>query len=124
VEAKAKPHATETKNKARDPIDAATKGAKAGRISVRKLISILPLEAQDDKTDDACAEAILAEAKNGYGLLFLGLGSGSMATTHTFSPAIEKIVREFAGPIAIALHCGVRNAPSDAPLERILVFCN
>ena len=121
VEAKEKPHATETKNKARDPIDAAAKGAKAERIPVRKLISILLLEAHDVKTDDACAEAILAEAKNGYGLLFLGLGAGSMATTHTFPPAIEKIVREFVGPIAIALHCGVRDASSEARLEKILV---
>jgi len=121
VEAKEKQHATETRNKAPAPIDAAAKGAKADRIPVRKLISILLLEAHDDKTDDACGEAILAEAKNGYGLLFLGLGAGSIETTHSFSPAIEKIVREFAGPIAIALHCGVRNAPSDAPLEKILV---
>jgi K+:H+ antiporter len=121
VEAKEKQHATETRNKASAPIDAAAKGAKADRIPVRKLISILLLEAHDDKTDDACGEAILAEAKNGYGLLFLGLGAGSIETTHSFSPAIEKIVREFAGPIAIALHCGVRNAPSDAPLEKILV---
>ena len=121
VEAKGKPHATETKNKARDPLDAAAKGVKAERNPVRKLVSILLLKAHDDKTDDACAEAILSEAKNGYGLLFLGLGAGSMATTHTFSPAIEKIVREFAGPIAIAIHCGVHNAPSDAPLEKILI---
>jgi hypothetical protein len=121
VEAKKKPHATETKNRARDPIDAATKGAKAERISVEKLISILPLKADDDKADVACAEVILAEAKNGYGLLFLGLGTGSMATAHTFSPAIEKIVREFAGPTAIALHCGFRNASSDARLGKILV---
>ena len=121
VEAKEKQHATETRNKAPAPIDAAAKGAKADRIPVRKLISILLLEAHDDKTDDACGEAILAEAKNGYGLLFLGLGAGSIETTHSFSPAIEKIVREFAGPIAIALHCGVRHAPSDAPLEKILV---
>ena len=121
VEAKEKQHATETRNKAPAPIDAAAKGAKADRIPVRKLISILVLEAHDDKTDDACGEAILAEAKNGYGLLFLGLGAGSIETTHSFSPAIEKIVREFAGPIAIALHCGVRHSPSDAPLEKILV---
>jgi hypothetical protein len=87
VEAKEKPHAMETKNKARDAIDAAAKGAKAERISVRKLISILLLKAHDDKTDDACAEAILAEAKNGYGLLFLGLGARSMATTSANSPA-------------------------------------
>ncbi len=105
----------------RDPIDAAVEGAKAERIPVRELISILPLKAHDDTTDDACAEVILAEAKKGYGLLFLGLGAGSKATTHNFPPAIEKIVREFAGPIAIVLNCVVRNVPSDATLEKILV---
>jgi hypothetical protein len=61
------------------------------------------------------------EAKNGYSLPFLGLGTGSMATAHTFSPAIEKIVREFADPTAIAIHCGFRNASSDARLGKILV---
>jgi K+:H+ antiporter len=85
------------------------------------LVSILPSKAHDDPTDEAYAEAILKEAKHGYGLLFLGLGAGSMATTHNFPSAIEKIVREFAGPIAIALHAGVRNASSDTPLEKILV---
>ena len=41
---------------------------------------------------------------------------------HTpFRPAIEKIVREFVGPIAIALHCGIRDASSKACLENILV---
>ena len=109
------------KNDARDPIDAAVEGAKAERIPVRELISILPLKAHDDTTDDACADVILAEAKKGYGLLFLGLGAGSKATAHNFPPAIEKIVREFAGPIAILLNCAVRNVPSDAALERILV---
>ena len=112
MEAKGKPQATETKNKARDPLDAAAKGVKAERNPVRKLVSILLLKAHDDKTDDACAEAILSEAKNGYGLLFLGLGAESMAATHNFPPTIEKIIREFAGPIAIALHRRAASLPS------------
>jgi len=37
------------KDDARDPIDAAVEGAKAERIPVRELISILPLKAHDDK---------------------------------------------------------------------------
>jgi nucleotide-binding universal stress UspA family protein len=85
------------------------------------LISIIPLKAHGDTRDDVCAEVILAEAKKGYGLLFLGLDAGSKATIQNFSPAIEKIVREFAGPIAIVLNCVVRNVPSDATLEKILV---
>ncbi len=63
-------------------------------------------------------EAILAEAKNGYGLLFLGLGSASKQPAQGFPPALEKIVREFTGPIAILL----RASPGpDAKLEKILV---
>ena len=73
------------------------------------------------KASYACAKATLTESKHGYGLLFLGLGAESMAATHNFPPTIEKIIREFAGPIAIALHRGVRNASSDTPLEKILV---
>ena len=70
------------------------------------------------KASYAYAKAILIESKHGYGLLFLGLGAESMAATHNFPPTIEKIIREFAGPIAIALHRGVRNASSDTPLEK------
>jgi K+:H+ antiporter len=114
-------HAAETKDETRDPIDAAVKAASAERIPVRELVSILHLKAHDDTTEDAYAKAILTESKHGYGLLFLGLGAGSMEATHNFPPAIEKIIREFAGPIAIALHRGVRNASSDTPLEKILV---
>jgi hypothetical protein len=60
----------ETKDDESDPIDAAVKGAKAERIPVRELVSILALKAHDDTTDDAYAEAILTEVKNGYCLLF------------------------------------------------------
>jgi K+:H+ antiporter len=44
-----------------------------------------------------------------------------MTTMHNFPTAIEKIVQGFAGPIAIALDRGIRNASSDTPLEKILV---
>jgi hypothetical protein len=118
VAAKENLHAAETKDETRDPIDAAVKGANTERIPVRELVSILHLKAHDDTTEDAYAKAILTEAKHGYGLLFLGLGAGSMAATHNFPPAIEKIIREFAGPIAIALHRGVRNASSDHSLGK------
>jgi hypothetical protein len=119
-------HAAEAKDNppkddARDPIDVAVEGAKSERIPVRELVSILPLKAHDDTTASARPEVILAEAKKGYDLLFLGLGSGSKATTHNFPPAIEKIVREFTGPVAILLNCAVRDVSPDAALEKILV---
>jgi Kef-type K+ transport system membrane component KefB/nucleotide-binding universal stress UspA family protein len=118
-------HAAETQNdppkeEARDPIDVALAGAKSERIPVRELVSILPLKAHDDTTASAYVE-VLAEAKKGYDLLFLGLGAGSKPTTNHFPPAIEKIVREFTGPIAILLNCAVRDVSSDAALEKILV---
>jgi Kef-type K+ transport system membrane component KefB/nucleotide-binding universal stress UspA family protein len=121
VEARDKSGAADIKRDERDPIDAAAQEAKADQTPVRELISILPLKAQTDTAGDARAEAILTEARNGYGLLFLGLGARSRATTQNFPSEIQKIVREFPGPIAIALHREIRNAPSDTPLERILV---
>jgi K+:H+ antiporter len=121
TEAKENLYAAETKDETRDPFDAAVKGAKTERIPIGELVSILPLKAHDDTTDDAYAKEILKEAKNGYGLLFLGLDAESMAAMHNFPPVIEKIVREFAGPIAIALHRGGRNVPPDTPFEKILV---
>jgi nucleotide-binding universal stress UspA family protein len=119
-------HAAEAKDNppkddARDPIDVAVEGAKSERIPVRDLVSILPLKAHNDTTASAFVEVILAEAKKGYDLLFLGLGAGSKAATHNFPPAIEKIVREFTGPIAILLNRAFRDVSSDAPLEKILV---
>jgi nucleotide-binding universal stress UspA family protein len=121
VEARDKSRAADTKRDERDPIDAAAQEAKADKIPVRELISILPLKTQTDTAGDARAEAIPTEARNGYGLLFVGLGARSMATMQNFPSEIEKIVRELPGPIAIALHREIRDAPSDTPLERILV---
>jgi len=114
VEAMDKARVAEKKDAAYHPIEAAAEGAKTERIPVRELVSVLPFESQDGSPDDAAAKAILAEAKNGYGLLFLGLDAGSKAGT------IEKIVREFAGPVAISLHCAARCAPATS-LKTILV---
>lgn len=121
VEAKYKLHAAESKDKDIDPIDAAAQEAKAERMPVRDLVSILPVKTSSDTKADEGTEAILVEARNGYGMLFLGLDAHPMATMHNFPLAINKIVQEFAGPIAIALHRGVRSAPSDPPLVKILV---
>jgi Kef-type K+ transport system membrane component KefB/nucleotide-binding universal stress UspA family protein len=109
------------KDDARDPLDAAMEGAKAERIPVRELVSILALKAHHEITEDSCAELILAEAKKGYGLLFLGLGARTKSTTHEFSPTIGKIIREFDGSIAILLNYPVGHVPSDEALEKILV---
>ena len=108
-------HATKTKGESDDPIN---KGAKTERTPVRELVSIVAVKAQDDTRDNA--EAILAEAKKGYGMLFLGLDTESKSTPLAFSTVIEKIVREFTGSIAIALNSRLRDR-FDAPLEKILV---
>ena len=60
----------------------------------------------DHKPRDSSAEAVLTEAKKGYALLFLGLGAAPGATKGAFSPAIEEIIREFSGHVAIALDGG------------------
>ena len=120
VEAMEKARVAEKKDAAYHPIEAAAEGAKTERIPVRELVSILPFEEKNNSTDDAAAHAILSEVKNGYGLLFLGLDAGSKAGTSGVSPTIEKIVREFAGPVAISLHCAARCAPATS-LKTILV---
>jgi Kef-type K+ transport system membrane component KefB/nucleotide-binding universal stress UspA family protein len=108
-------HATKTKGEPDDPIN---KGAKTERTPVRELVSIVAVKAQDDTRDNA--EAILAEAKKGYGMLFLGLDTESKSTLLAFPAAIERIVREFGGLIAITFNLGLRYR-LDAPLEKILV---
>ena len=74
-----------------------------------------------DTGDEATAQAILNETKNGYGLLFLGLAPAPKSGAHAFPLAVEKIVHDFAGPVAILLHATASHAMPDAPLERILV---
>ena len=93
--------------------------ALATKTPVRELISIQSAEPPAEASAEHGALAILAEASKGYGFLMLGLDSGPPADAHIFPPALGKIVREFAGPIAILFTAGHRLA--DAPLEKILV---
>jgi Kef-type K+ transport system membrane component KefB/nucleotide-binding universal stress UspA family protein len=100
-----------------NPIDMDGSAGGTERIPIRDLVSILPLKAFDHNTGDACAEAILAEAKKGYSLLFLGLGAGSKETNQNFPSAVEKIVSEFIGPIAILLNSEIRDFSSESALK-------
>lgn len=112
--------AAATAAKKTEPADPAAAAA-ADRPSIEQLISVVASKEPPAPTVDAIAQAILAEAKNGYGLLFLGLGAGSEGDAPGVPSAIEKIVREFAGPVAILVRAAGRQAPLDARLERILV---
>ncbi|MEO8354063.1 MAG: cation:proton antiporter, partial [Chthoniobacteraceae bacterium] len=72
-------------------------------------------------TDEGAAPAILAEAEHGYGLLFLGLLSGTKPGAKKISPIIGEIIRAFTGPIAILLDPSGGKLAADGPLEKILV---
>ena len=104
-----------------DPTGAVPLEARTEATPVRELISVAPQKQPDETTENPVATAILGEAKNGYSLLFLGLREGVTAGTTSFTPAIERIVREFAGPAAIFLQGNTHQASPDMPLERILV---
>ncbi len=91
------------------------------RASLRELVSMLAPKEHSETTAVAVDQAILAEATNGYGLVFLGLTAEAKGEAPAFSATIEKIVREFAGPVAILVHAAARQEGGDGRLERILV---
>ena len=99
----------------------AVRAAKAERTAVKELNSILPWKASPEGTDDIAAEVILAEAKNGYDLLFLGLGAGTQSGAAKLPPGFEKIIRGFTGPVAVLLNPTHRNTASAPSLGKILV---
>ena len=111
--------AATTAAKKTDPADPTADAAE--RPSVQQLISVLAAKDPPTPTVDAVAQAIRAEAKNGYGLLFLGLEAGPSGDVPGIPAGIEKIVREFDGPVAILVRAAGRQIPLDAHLERILV---
>jgi len=113
--------ASELAGKTRDPVAVAAEEAKAERIPVKELMSILPAKGLDDTLSDDAAATILAETKKGYDFLFLGLGARSRLTSSNLPRSVDTIVREYAGPTAIVLHSTKRNAPPDAGLDKILV---
>jgi Kef-type K+ transport system membrane component KefB/nucleotide-binding universal stress UspA family protein len=106
---------------ASDPPGSAVSGTKAERIAVKELVSILPWKAQPEGADDHSSEAILAEAKNGYDLLFLGLAGGAEGGISNLPSGFQKIIRGFSGPVAVLLNPTGRDAASAPSLRKILV---
>ena len=108
--------------KERDPIDAASPhAARTQKIRIEELITTAPLKKRSHAAEDPTAAGILEQAKNGYDLLYLGLGGSLAPHSAKFPPTVEKIVREFTGSVAIfCCHQNFRTTPG-ALLERILV---
>jgi len=102
-------------------IASAIKDPRAALSSVRDLISFLPWKAASAGVENSPADAILAEAKNGYDLLFLGLHSETKNGRVDFPVGFEKIIRGFPGPVAVLLNPAGRAAASHPPLDKILV---
>lgn len=105
----------------RDPIGSAVRAAKSEQAAVKELISILPWKASPEGTGDFADEAVLAEAKNGYDLLFLGLPAGAKGGASKYPPGFEKIIRGFTGPVAVLLNPTARDAGAAPSLGKILV---
>lgn len=101
------------------PMETAAIAAEAEQIPVGELITVLPIPEKKPQNGNAAIQ-ILEEAKNGYGLLFLGLGRASdKNTTLGFSPVVERIVQEFPGPMAFLLPGLAKKGFTS--LQRILV---
>lgn len=88
---------------------------------MREVIRIRTVEQDDGSAESKSARAMLEESRNGYGLVFLGLGKCSGTRPDGFAAGIEKIVREFSGPVLIALSCSSKGTFNPAAIERILV---
>lgn len=105
----------------RDPIDAAEHAAHTKKIRVEELVSIVPLKKPAPDAADQTAEKILAESKNGYDLIYLGLGGWLAEKSAAFPPTVEKIVRGFSGSVAIFCCHQEFDIIPNAPLTKILV---
>ncbi|MEP6669188.1 MAG: cation:proton antiporter [Chthoniobacter sp.] len=105
----------------RDPLEAAAHAAHAEQTRVEELISIVPLKKRSHSSSNTIADGILAEAKNGYDLLYLGIGGWLPAKSAQFPPAVEQIVRDFKGSVAIFCVHESYGAVLDTPLTKILV---
>ena len=112
--------AVNAKVEASDPVGTASKGGPE-KLPIRDLIAIRTVEQDDGAAESGSARAMLEESRNGYGLVFLGLGTRLGMRPTGFSDGIEKIVREFSGPVAIVLNTQGQAPFDTANLERILV---
>jgi Kef-type K+ transport system membrane component KefB/nucleotide-binding universal stress UspA family protein len=88
---------------------------------IGELVSIQGAKEKPEATVDVAVETILTELKNGYGLLILGLDEGTKKNAPAYPAAMEKIVREFDGPVALVIHGSQPGNRRDERLERILV---
>ncbi len=104
-----------------NPLAAAARDTLTEQRPVRELVSLVPWKTAPDAAVDFAAETILAEAKNGYDLLFLGLHSATKNGRVNFPDGFEKIIREFSGPVAVLLNPAGRAAASHPPPRNILV---
>jgi Kef-type K+ transport system membrane component KefB/nucleotide-binding universal stress UspA family protein len=112
--------ATRAEAKKTNPADPAK--AAAQQAPIRDLVSwVKPKPRADAAADDAVTQAIIDEAANGYGLLFLGLAAAAKGDARAFPVGIETLVEEFPGPVAILVHGGTRTELPGGRLERILV---
>lgn len=91
------------------------------RRPVRDLVTMQHTKEKADAEADGVVETILTESKNGYGLLILGLDERSKEQGASYPAAIEKLVREFSGPIALVIHGSGLGHGRDDRLQRILV---
>jgi nucleotide-binding universal stress UspA family protein len=104
-----------------EPVEPSAKQEIAERVPVRDLISFRTSKEPPAESDDAIADAILAEVKNGYDFLILGLDMDANGHAAAFPPALVKIVRGFSGPVAVFLIPTGRATPPATSLARILV---
>ncbi len=103
-----------------NPVEAAA-AAGGQKLPLKELISFLPFKEKSGDLPDPVADAILSEAKNGYGLLFLGLEQGGKGRSETLPATVEDIVRGCSVPTAIFYGGELGREIPDGPLERILV---
>lgn len=86
---------------------------------IRELVSIVRPKENPANTVEAAAAAILEEAKNGYGLLIVGVDERRATDGRGFQSAVGKIVHAFEGHVAILVHGP--SAPGNGGCDKILV---
>jgi nucleotide-binding universal stress UspA family protein len=105
------------KKPADHPLDGIKTTTIAEKGPIENLISVLKPK-HDANTGDELAEAVLAEEKNGYGLILVGTGDSLKSSPFVLS--LGKIVRGASVPVA-ALFAASDYAKQSASLTRILV---
>jgi Kef-type K+ transport system membrane component KefB/nucleotide-binding universal stress UspA family protein len=101
------------------PLDSAADISNEKNTAADDLVTVLKPKESTGEKEDTFAEAILREAKNGYGLLFLGTGSAS--EDDAFRASLQRMLLETPIPIA-CLFADRQTPPSpEGRVIRILV---